>query len=311
MKVLVTGGAGFIGSHLVRQLLQDEHQVFVLDNVSSGSWQHLPAGKDSCTCWQMDIRDASVQDKIRQEKFDVIVHLAAQTMVDSSIKDPVFDASENIMGTLNVLEAARQCRARVIFASTAAAYGDVVESDLPLLETHGLQPQSFYGLTKVGVEKYLALYHEHYGLDYVVCRFANVYGERQGDSGEGGVISIFAKRIAAGQDITIYGDGTQTRDFVYAGDIARGICKAMTTENVNAVYNLSTQTETSLLELVEILSEVSGCEITTHFDSPREGDIYRSMLSNQEAKMRLEWEPQVSLKEGLQRTMRYFMENLQ
>jgi UDP-glucose 4-epimerase len=311
MKVLVTGGAGFIGSHLVRQLLQSAHQVFVLDNVSSGAWQHLPQGKDTCVCWQMDIRDALAKEKIQQEKFDVIVHLAAQTMVDASIKDPVYDASENIMGTLNVLEAARQCGARVIFASTAAAYGDVVESDLPLLETHELLPQSFYGLTKVGVEKYLALYHEHYGLDYVVCRFANVYGERQGDSGEGGVISIFAKRIAAGQDITIYGDGTQTRDFVYAGDIARGICKAMTTENVNAVYNLSTQTETSLLELVKTLSEVSGCEITTKFDSPREGDIYRSMLSNQNAKFGLKWEPQVSLKEGLQRTMKYFMENLE
>ncbi len=156
------------------------------------------------------------------------MHLAAQTMVNSSIKDPIFDAFENIMGTLNVLEAARQCGARVVFASTAAAYGDVVEDDLPVVESQALSPQSFYGLTKVGVEKYLALYHQHYGLDYVICRFANVYGERQGDKGEGGVISIFAKRIAAGKDITIYGDGTQTRDFVYAGDIVRGICKAMT-----------------------------------------------------------------------------------
>ena len=306
MKTLITGGAGFIGSHLVRQLLQAGHRVFVLDNVSSGSWQHLPAGKDSCTCLQMDIRDAAVKDKILQENFDIIVHLAAQTMVDSSIKDPVFDASENIMGTLNVLEAARQCGARVIFASTAAAYGDVVESDLPVLEIHDLHPQSFYGLTKVGVEKYLALYHEHYGLDYVVCRFANVYGERQGDSGEGGVISIFAKRIAAGQDITIYGDGTQTRDFVYAGDIARGICKAMTTRNVNTVYNLSSQTETSLLELVRIMGDVSGCEIEPNFGPVREGDIYRSMLSNQKAKAGLGWEPQVSLEDGLRRTMEYF-----
>jgi len=309
MKVLVTGGAGFIGSHLVRQLLQSEHQVLVLDNVSSGAWQHLPAGENSCTCWQMDIRDVLAKEKIQQENFDVIVHLAAQTMVDASIKDPLFDASENIMGTLNVLEAARQCGARVIFASTAAAYGDVVESDLPLLEAHELQPQSFYGLTKVGVEKYLALYHELYGLDYVVCRFANVYGERQGDSGEGGVISIFAKRIAAGQDIAIYGDGTQTRDFVYAGDIASGICKAMMTENVNTVYNLSTQRETSLLDLVQVMSDVSGCEITPKFSSPREGDIHRSMLSNQHAKIGLGWKPQVSLKEGLRRTMNYFMEN--
>ena len=129
-------------------------------------------------------------------------------MVDASIKNPVFDAYENIMGTLNVLEAARQCGARVVFASTAAAYGDVDVDDLPVLEEHPLSPESFYGLTKVGGEKYLALFHRDYGVEYVVCRFANVYGERQGDKGEGGVISIFAKRIAQGQNITIYGDGT-------------------------------------------------------------------------------------------------------
>ncbi|WP_033170662.1 NAD-dependent epimerase/dehydratase family protein [Selenomonas sp. ND2010] len=309
MKVFLTGGAGFIGSHLVRQLLQVDHRVFVMDNVSSGAWRHLPARGNACTCWQMDIREASVKAKICKEKFDVIVHLAAQTMVDASIKDPIFDASENIMGTLNVLEVARQCGARVIFASTAAAYGDVVDTDLPVLETHELRPQSFYGLTKVGVEKYLDLYHELYGLDYVVCRFANVYGERQGDSGEGGVISIFAKRIVNGQDITIYGDGKQTRDFVYAGDIARGICKAMTTENVNTVYNLSTQTETTLLDLVKVMREVSGRDIVTHFGPQREGDIYRSMLSNQKAINGLGWMPEITLREGLKRTLEYFEQN--
>ena len=211
------------------------------------------------------MRDREIVQQIVSEKFDVIVHLAAQTMVDVSIKEPVFDASENIMGTLNVLEAARQCGARVIFASTAAAYGDVAETDLPVKESQALHPQSFYGLTKVGAEKYLQLYHDIYGLDYVACRFANVYGERQGDKGEGGVISIFAKRIAAGEDITIFGDGEQTRDFIYAGDIARGICKAITTEHVNAVYNLSTQTEISLLHLVKVMSDIMGKEIEPHF----------------------------------------------
>ena len=304
MHILISGGAGFIGSHLVRLLLDRKHTIVVLDNLSTGASEHL-MGLD-VAFWKQDICKSDIVQQIVFEKFDVIVHLAAQTMVDSSIKDPVFDASENVMGTLNVLEAARQCDARVIFASTAAAYGDVVEDDLPVLESHELSPQSFYGLTKVGVEKYLALYHRHYGLDYVVCRFANVYGERQGDKGEGGVISIFAKRIAAGKDITIYGDGTQTRDFVYAGDIARGICKAMTTENVNTVYNLSTQTETSLLDLVKIMGKVSGCDIVPKFGPVREGDIYRSMLSNQKAKEGLGWEPQVSLTDGLRRTMAYF-----
>lgn len=307
MHVLISGGAGFIGSYLVRELLAENHTVVVLDNLSTGDLKHLSGL--NIVLWKQDICNSDIVQQIVSEKFDVIVHLAAQTMVDSSIKDPIFDASENIMGTLNVLEAARQCRARVIFASTAAAYGDVVEDDLPVVESQALSPQSFYGLTKVGVEKYLELYHRHYGLDYVICRFANVYGERQGDTGEGGVISIFAKRIAAGKDITIYGDGTQTRDFVYAGDIARGICKAMTTENVNTVYNLSTQTETSLLDLVRIMSEVSGCEITPKFGPVRDGDIYRSMLSNRKAKEDLGWEPQVSLADGLRRTMAYFQSN--
>ena len=307
MNVLVTGGAGFIGSHLLQKLSREKHNVVVIDNGSFGDYGRL-VGRD-VLLWENDICDAKIIKKILAGKFDIIVHLAAQTMVDSSIKDPIFDASENIMGTLNVLEAARQCGARVIFASTAATYGDVVEDDLPVVESQALSPQSFYGLTKVGVEKYLALYHQHYGLDYVICRFANVYGERQGDKGEGGVISIFAKRIAAGKDITIYGNGTQTRDFVYAGDIARGICKAMTTENVNTVYNLSTQTETSLLDLVRIMSEVSGCEITPKFGPVRDGDIYRSMLSNRKAKEDLGWEPQVSLADGLRRTMAYFQSN--
>ena len=307
MHVLISGGAGFIGSYLVRELLAENHTVVVLDNLSTGDLKHLSGL--NIVLWKQDICNPAIVQQIVFEKFDVIVHLAAQTMVDASIKNPVFDASENIMGTLNVLEAARQCGARVIFASTAAAYGDVMENELPVLESHELSPQSFYGLTKVGVEKYLALYHQHYGLDYVICRFANVYGERQGDKGEGGVISIFAKRIAAGKDITIYGNGTQTRDFVYAGDIARGICKAMTTENVNTVYNLSTQTETSLLDLVRIMSEVSGCEITPKFGPVRDGDIYRSMLSNRKAKEDLGWEPQVSLADGLRRTMAYFQSN--
>ena len=309
MHILVTGGAGFIGSHLVRQLLDAQHTVVVLDDMSTGALKHL-SGLD-VVLWKRDVRDRDIVQQIVFENFDVIVHLAAQTMVDVSIKEPVFDASENIMGTLNVLEAARQCGARVIFASTAAAYGDVAEMDLPVKESQALHPQSFYGLTKVGAEKYLQLYHDIYGLDYVVCRFANVYGERQGDKGEGGVISIFAKRIAAGKDITIFGDGEQTRDFIYAGDIARGICKAITTEHVNAVYNLSTQTEISLLHLVKVMSDIMGEKIEPHFDVPREGDIYRSVLSNEKAGVYLDWKPECSLEEGLEKTLKYFTESVE
>ncbi len=305
MNVLVTGGAGFIGSHLVEKIEGKGNNITVVDNGSTGNIMRMKNYDINLIC--QDVCDRKIVKKMVAIKPDIIVHLAAQTLVDASIKDPVFDAYENIMGTLNVLEVARQCGARMIFASTAAAYGDVVEDDLPVLESQALSPQSFYGLTKVGVEKYLALYHQHYSLNYVVCRFANVYGERQGDNGEGGVISIFAKRIAAGKGITIYGDGTQTRDFVYAGDVAQGIYKAMLTENVNTVYNLSSQTETSLLELVQIMGKVSGRDIVPNFRPVRDGDIYRSMLSNQKAKEGLDWEPKVALADGLQRTMEYFM----
>ena len=309
LNISITGGAGFIGSHLIDNLIGTMHDVSVIDNGSVGDIERIKSLDINII--KQDICNREVINQIVVAKPEVIIHLAAQTMVDASIKDPVFDASENIMGTLNVLEAARQCGARVVFASTAAAYGDVEDSALPVVESQAFSPQSFYGLTKVGVEKYLELYHKHYGLEYVICRFANVYGERQGDKGEGGVISIFAKRIAAGKDITIYGDGNQTRDFIYAGDIARGICKAITTENVNTVYNLSTQTETSLLELVQIMGEVAGCEIIPKYGPVREGDIYRSILSNQKAKKGLGWEPKVSLKDGLKRTLAYFLEKVE
>lgn len=307
MKVLITGGVGFIGSHLVRQLLSEGHMVTVLDNLSTGVRAHLPGRGFSF--WEQDIRNSAIVQQIVYERFDAIVHLAAQTMVDASIRDPRFDADENVMGLLNVLEAARLSGVqRVLLASTAAAYGDVQESSLPVHEDDALQPMSFYGLTKVIGEHYLKLYHQLYGLDYVVLRFANVYGERQGDSGEGGVISIFAKQIAKGQDITILGDGLQTRDFVYAGDIAAGLCRALVTKQVNTVYNLSTQTETSLNELVQILQNISEDDFSVSHGPVREGDIYRSMLCNEKAVNLLGWSPEVSLEEGLRRTYAYFSE---
>ena len=310
MKVLVTGGAGFIGSHLVRRLLLDNHDLTVLDNLSTGDLNHLPENKARYDFWEMDVRDKEAREKIEQAHFDVIVHLAGQTMVNVSIEDPEFDAAENIMGTLNVLEAARHSGVkRVVFASTAAAYGNVIPEQLPIREIEPLMPMSFYGLTKVMVENYMRLYHDLYGLDYVVLRCANVYGERQGDTGEGGVISIFAKRIAQGKDITVFGDGTQTRDFIYVGDIVTGIVAAMQTDNVNRVYNLSNQKETSLLELIELMKRVTGKMIEPIFGLSREGDIKRSMLCNELAIKDLGWKPEMELADGLERTVGYFIEN--
>ena len=304
MNILVTGGAGFIGSHLVRHLLAKGEKVTALDNLSTGLAENLPPEAEFI---EMDILDERLKKVVAAGAFDAIVHLAAQTMVDISVKDPLFDARENLLGTVHVLEAARAANVkRIVFASTAAAYGDVKEDDLPVREAQPTEPMSFYGLSKLSVEKYLAMYHQLYGLEYVVLRFANVYGERQGDGGEGGVISIFAKAVAEGRDITIYGDGEQTRDFVYAGDIAEGIVAALQTEEVNAAYNLSTQTETSLRELVSLLSEICGREIVPKYGAEREGDIYKSMLSNSRARRGLDWQPATTLAEGLRRTYEYF-----
>lgn len=304
MKVLVTGGAGFIGSHLMRRLTEHGIEAVALDNFSFGRRENLPAEAEVI---EADVLSDDLGQLVAAGQFDAIVHLAGQTMVNSSIDDPAFDAQQNVLGTVNVLEAARRNGVkRVIFASTAAAYGNVTEADLPLKESMELCPMSFYGLSKVTVERYLELYHDVYALDYVVLRFANVYGERQGDSGEGGVISIFARRIAEGKDITIFGDGEQTRDFIYAGDIAAGIEAALVTEETNAAYNLSTQTETSLRELINILSNVAGEKIIPRYAAERSGDIYKSMLSNARARRGLGWKPEISLEEGLRRTYNYF-----
>lgn len=306
MHILITGGAGFIGSHLVRLCQAKGANVTVLDNLTTGTLNHLP--QSGYTFWEGDIRDKAIANRITSGHFDAIVHLAAQTMVDASLRNVSFDADENIMGTLNVLEAARKGSVkRTIFASTAAAYGDVTEKDLPIQEDHPLEPTSFYGLSKITVEHYLALYAKLFGLEYVICRFANVYGERQGDKGEGGVVSIFAKRIAQNLPITIYGTGEQTRDFVYAGDIASGIYAALKTPHVNDIYNLSTQTEVSINDLVTLFNRISGKKLKPTYTAVREGDIFRSTLSNVKAKEKLQWEPQMQLEKGLRRTFDYFI----
>lgn len=307
MKILITGGAGFIGSHLVRKLQSENVQFIVVDNLSTGSLENLP---ENVSFVNLDIRKPELWDLMEKEKFDAVVHFAAQTMVNISIDDPVNDMDENVHGTVNVLEGAKNTGIkRIVFSSTAAAYGDVTEEQLPVKENELLQPMSFYGLSKVTAEKYLAMYHLCFGLDYVVLRFANVYGERQGNGGEGGVISIFGKQIAQDKQITIFGDGGQTRDFIYAGDIANGVWAALNTKNVNTVYNLSTQKETSLLEMIKIFEQVSGKKINPAFAAERVGDIYRSSLCNEKAKSGLDWNPQVTLKDGLKRTYQYFNEN--
>lgn len=304
MRLLITGGAGFIGSHLVELCLAKNDQVTVIDNLSTGSLTYLP--QRDIDFWQDDIRDEDIMRKIEAEHFDAIFHLAAQTTVDGSLKNVRLDAEENILGTLNVLEAARKSGVkRVIFASTAAAYGDVDCNNLPVKETQMLSPTSFYGLSKVTVERYLSLYAQLFGLNYVICRFSNVYGERQGDKGEGGVISIFARLIAQNTPLKVYGNGAQTRDFIYVGDIVEGLYAALKTPYINDIYNISTQSETSINELIELLLKVTNKSIPTIREQVREGDIFRSSLSNKKAIDKLEWTPKMTLEKGLRLTFNY------
>lgn len=298
MKVLVTGGAGFIGSHIVDKLILAGWNVFVVDNLSTGLEGNLnPKAK----FYKVDIRSSEFRQLCKDINFDYIIHQAAQTMVPKSLEAPHYDSDVNIQGTINVLEACRETGVRrVVFASSAAVYGDI--TSVPITENFNTQPTSFYGLSKLVAEKYLALYHKLFGLNYVVLRYANVYGERQGDAGEGGVVSIFTKKIFNDLPLVIYGDGTQTRDFVYVGDVASANIKALTSQERNRVYNIGTGTEVTIQWLAETLTRIAGKEVEKSYLPAREGDIYRSSLDNATAVRELCWNPESSLEAGLIRT---------
>lgn len=298
MKVLVTGGAGFIGSHVVDKLIQENCQVVILDNLSTGLQDNL---HQSAAFVKMDIRSNQVLELFITEKFDYVIHLAAQTMVHKSLEMPDYDCDVNISGTVNLLEACRKTNVkRIVFSSTAAVYGNV--ESLPVMEVSPTAPTSFYGLSKLTCENYLVLYQQIYGLEYVALRYANVYGERQGDGGEGGVISIFTRKIYHGEPVLIFGDGEQTRDFIYVGDIASANYQSLVSFNANNVYNISTQTETSVNVLIEHMGKVAGKAVTKEYRESRDGDIYKSSLSNVNAKQNLNWQPCMPLLDGLVKT---------
>lgn len=302
MNIAVTGGAGFIGSHIVDLLTENGHRVTVLDNLSSGTTEFIHPDAEFI---KIDIREKDRLQKIfDMHKFEAVYHEAAQTMVPVSVDNPYFDADENIMGLLSVLEAARKTGTRkVIFASSAAIYGD--NGSLPLKETEAPAPTAFYGLTKWMTEKYLALYHDLYDLDYTVLRYSNVYGPRQGAHGEGGVIYIFAKLLAEGKPLTIFGDGGQTRDFIYVGDVAAANLAALTKASAS-VCNVSTGTEITLHNLVGEMLRQSGKTVDVIHGKARPGDIYRSSLCNENAKKLLDWAPKTELAKGLRETIEFF-----
>ncbi len=302
MNIAITGGAGFIGSHIADLLIENGHRVTILDNLSSGTTEFIHPDAEFV---KMDIREKDrIQKIFETHRFEAVYHEAAQTMVPVSVDNPYFDADENIMGLLSVLEAARKTGTRkVIFASSAAIYGDNLT--LPLKETEPPAPTAFYGLTKWMTEKYLALYHDLYDLDYTVLRYSNVYGPRQGAHGEGGVIYIFAKLLAEGKPLPVFGDGGQTRDFIYVGDVAAANVAALT-KAPGAVCNVSTSTEISLNNLISEMLRQSGKTVDVLHGEARPGDIYRSSLCNENAKKLLDWMPKTELAKGLRETIAFF-----
>lgn len=298
MKLLVTGGAGFIGSHLLELLHNDKnYEVVVLDNLSSGFRENVPQGMKLVVA---DIRSQEIEALFKAERFDAVVHLAAQTMVPYSIEHPDEDCEINLAGLINVLENCRKYQVKtVLFASSAAVYGN--NESVPLQEEFALMPMSFYGITKMTSEHYLRVYHELYGINTVVFRFANVYGERQGEGGEGGVVSIFCKLLAAGKAVTVYGNGEQTRDFVYAGDVAAALKAGLLVTGYQTI-NVATEYETSVNQLLEAFAEVAEDKIEVRYAAARQGDIFRSALSNARLKTILGVTPQMQLKEGIPKT---------
>lgn len=303
MKVLITGGAGFIGSHILAQLQgRRDMDVVVFDNLSSGSKEHVPAGMELV---EGDVCDEAAVDALfADHHFDAVIHLAAQTMVPTSVEQPVLDCRINLEGVLHVLEACRIHGTRhILFSSSAAVYGDNLH--IPLKETERLVPTSPYGITKMTTEHYLRVYHELYGMDATVFRFANVYGERQGEKGEGGVVSIFCKLLSQRQGITVFGDGNQTRDFVYAGDIAQAIIRALPLKGYHTI-NVSTGQETSINDLIRSFEKAVGYTVPVQYTAPRTGDILRSVLSNETLKRDLGFVPAMDLEEGIRRTYDWY-----
>lgn len=305
MNILVTGGAGFIGSHLVDGLIEEGHHVVIIDNLSTGSRKNL---NPKAVFYEEDIRHTEALDHIfADEKIQIVFHEAAQTLVPYSMEHPKEDAELNIMGLINVLDMCRKYQVeKIIFSSSAAVYGDNL--NVPLQEDQPLMPTSFYGLTKVTAEKYIQLYHDIFGLSYAILRYSNVYGERQGSHGEGGVVYVFSKALAQGRDLTIYGDGEQSRDFIYVKDVARANIKAMDTSVPSGIYNVSTAIETTINALKEILLYFSRVPARVSYADARGGDIYRSALDNAAAKQALQWKPATKLLQGLQATYSYFVE---
>lgn len=302
MNILVTGGAGFIGSHVADAFIAEGHNVIIIDDFSSGRKENVnPKAK----VYAMDIQHPDVEKIFRDEKIDVMCHHAAQMDVRKSVADPKFDASVNVLGFLNLMEAGRKYGLKkVIFASTGGAiYGE--QDYFPADEQHPTRPLSPYGITKLVTEKYLFFYKEVYGIQYVVLRYANIYGPRQNPHGEAGVVAIFTSKMLKGEQPVINGDGKQTRDYVFVGDVVRANLLALQYNGSN-IYNIGTGIETDVNQLFKILKAHTGSSCNEVHAPAKAGEQMRSVISSKKIHEELGWAPTVTLEEGLKRTVEFF-----
>lgn len=309
-KVLVTGGAGFIGSHVADLFLAENFDVTIVDNLSSGKQENLPA---KAKFLELSVNSREFAQLVREGRFDVIVHLAAQIDVRHSVADPVNDGTINILGTLNLMEALLQSGAnsRVIFSSTGGVlYGDF--NTPPNAETYPKDPESPYAISKLSTEYYLAYYGRVHNRDVVSLRFGNVYGPRQDPHGEAGVVAIFCGRILENRPLTVFGDGKQTRDYVYVGDVARAVWLAARKPlpargRLDArAFNIGTGRGTPVLEIARLLQEAAQSDVPVEFAPRRPGEQQESFVDVAKARDILDWKPDVTLAEGLARTFAWF-----
>ena len=296
MRVMVTGGGGFIGSHIVDALIEHGHSVFVVDNLSEGNTDNL---NSHARLFDVNINDSDgLQRAFAEAKPDVVSHNAAQVSVRNSMSDPTNDAYVNIIGSLNVLQcAAKNDVERIVFASTSVVYAKPIH--LPMDETHPLRPESIYGASKLSVENFIRLYTDTYGIRHKIFRYGNVYGPRQNPHGEAGVVAIFTGQFLRGEQPTIYGDGSKTRDYIYISDIVAANIAALDATGDNDTYNIATGIGVSDYEIFDAVRAACDSSMQPRYDPVRPGEPQHISLDPAKAGQALSWQPRVSLSEGI------------